>query len=125
MKTGVFIGRFQPFHEGHRRCVEHILQHNDRCTILLRDTGNTAKNPFDLAKRKAMIRAHFPDENRVLIQTVDDPGAHMSVYIGRDVGYDLIQLDAQTEAISATDLRRKLYEDVGKAYDLDAPANVR
>lgn len=72
-----------------------------------------------------MIRAQFPDEERVLVQMVDDPGARLTVYIGRDVGYDLIQLDAQTEAISATDLRKKLYEESGKAYDPSTPENVR
>lgn len=125
MKTGVFIGRFQPFHEGHRKCVEKILSENDRCLILLRDTETTEKNPFDVEKRKAFIRSHFPDESRVSIVTVDDPGAHMSVYIGRDVGYNLIQLDAQTENISATDLRKKLYEEAGKQYDPSTPQNVR
>ncbi len=125
MKTGVFIGRFQPFHEGHRKCVEKILADNDRCLILLRDTPQTEKNPFDIAKRIAGIRSHFPDESKVEIITIDDPGAELSVYIGRDVGYHLIQLDDATEKISATDLRKKLYEEAGKAYGLDTPQNVK
>jgi len=111
LKTGVFIGRFQPFHEGHKRCVEKILSENDRCIILLRDTEATDKNPFDTEKRKVFIRAEFPDESRVIIQTIDDPSADLTIYIGRDVGYDLIKLDAQTEAISATDIRKKLYSE--------------
>jgi adenylylsulfate kinase len=109
MKTGVFIGRFQPFHDGHKKCVEKILSENDRCIILLRDTEATEKNPFDVEKRKALIRAQFPDESRVIIQTINDPGADLSVYIGRDVGYELIKLDAETEAISATNIRKQLY----------------
>lgn len=109
MKTGVFIGRFQPFHDGHKKCVEHILEHNDRCLILLRDTEITDKNPFDVEKRKALIRAQFPDASRIDIQSVKDEGADLTVYIGRDVGYQLIQLDSATEAISATDIRKKLY----------------
>jgi adenylylsulfate kinase len=109
LRTGVFIGRFQPFHDGHKKCVESILSENDRCIILLRDTQATEKNPFDVEKRKALIRAQFPDESRVIIQTIDDPGAALTVYIGRDVGYQLIKLDATTEAISATDIRKELY----------------
>jgi adenylylsulfate kinase len=108
-KTGVFIGRFQPFHDGHKKCVEKILSENDRCIILMRDTEATEKNPFDAEKRKALIRAVFPNEEQVIIQTIDDPGAALTVYIGRDVGYDLIKLDAQTEAISATNIRKELY----------------
>lgn len=109
MKTGVFIGRFQPLHEGHCRCVEKILAENDRCLILLRDTGRSLQNPLDTAKRMALIRVRFPDEARVRIVPIDDPDADLTVYIGRDVGYSLIQLDADTEAISATDIRAKLY----------------
>ncbi len=66
-------------------------------------------NPFDLEKRKALIRSEFKNEPRVTIDVMDDPDADMTVYIGRDVGYDLIRLDAETESISATDIRRKLY----------------
>lgn len=93
--------------------------------ILIRDTEATEKNPFDLTKRIALIRAQFPDESKVVIVPVDDPGAHMSVYIGRDVGYNLIQLDETTEKISATDLRKKMYEEAGKTFNPDTPANVR
>ncbi|PIR51818.1 hypothetical protein COU77_03485 [Candidatus Peregrinibacteria bacterium CG10_big_fil_rev_8_21_14_0_10_49_16] len=125
MKTGIFIGRFQPFHDGHRKCVAKILEERDHCIILVRDTERTEKNPFDTAKRTAMIRAQFPDESQVSIVTISDPGADLSVYIGRDVGYELIQLDTQTEQISATDLRRKLYEEAGKEYDKNAPQKVR
>lgn len=124
MKTGVFVGRFQPFHEGHKRCIEHVLSQNDRCIVLVRDTVKGEKNPLDTVKRKALIRAAFPDETRVIIQYIEDPGAHLSVYIGRDVGYNLIQLDEQTEAISGTDLRKKLYTDAGKIYDPNAPSSV-
>lgn len=92
---------------------------------MMRETEPTEKNPFDLEKRKAMIRATFPDENQVVIQDFSDPGANLSVFIGREVGYELIQLDAQTEAISATDIRKKLYEEAGKTYDADAPQKVR
>ncbi|OGJ58092.1 hypothetical protein A2881_05120 [Candidatus Peribacteria bacterium RIFCSPHIGHO2_01_FULL_55_13] len=123
--TGVFIGRFQPFHEGHRRCVGKILEQRDRCIILVRETETTEKNPIAVAERIGMIRAHFPDSSRVEILTIQDPGADLSVFIGRDVGYDLIELDAATEAISATDLRKKMYAEAGKAFNHDAPRNVR
>ena len=125
MKTGLFVGRFQPFHDGHRKCIEKILQSSDRCIVLMRETQKTEKNPFDFEKRKAMIRAAFPDESQVEIQRFTDEGAELSVFIGRDVGYELIQLDEATENISATDIRKKLYDDAGKMYDKDAHLKVK
>ncbi len=92
---------------------------------MMRETEKTEKNPFDFEKRKAMIRAAFPDETQVEIQVFTDPGANLSVFIGRDVGYELIQLDEQTENISATDIRKKLYDEAGKEYDKDAHLKVR
>jgi adenylylsulfate kinase len=115
MRTGVFIGRFQPFHEGHKRCVEHILKERDRCLILVRDTVKSTTNPLSAKMRVAMIRAAFSGDPRVDVAVLPDKSADLAVYIGRDVGYDLIKLDADTEAISATDLRKKMYaEDSSK-----------
>ncbi|MDP6561933.1 MAG: adenylyltransferase/cytidyltransferase family protein [Candidatus Peribacteraceae bacterium] len=125
MKTGLFVGRFQPFHDGHKKCIEKILETCDCCIVMMRETEKTEKNPFDFEKRKAMIRAAFPDETQVEIQVFTDPGANLSVFIGRDVGYELIQLDEQTENISATDIRKKLYDEAGKEYDKDAHLKVR
>lgn len=125
MKTGLFVGRFQPFHDGHKKCILKILETCDTCIVLMRETEKTEKNPFDFEKRKAMIRSAFPDEQQVEIQAFTDPGAQLSVFIGRDVGYELIQLDEQTESISATDIRKKLYDDAGKDYDEQAHLKVR
>ena len=125
MKTGIFVGRFQPFHDGHRKCIENILQNCDKCIVMMRETEKTDKNPFDLEKRKGMIRAAFPNEEQVIITEFEDLGAELAVYIGRDVGYELIQLDEKTESISATDIRKKLYEEAGKEYDKDAHLKVK
>lgn len=125
MKTGLFVGRFQPFHDGHKKCIEKILETCDRCIVQMRETEKTEKNPFDFEKRKAMIRAAFPNEDQVEIQVFLDPGAELAVFIGRDVGYELIQLDEKTENISATDIRKKLYDDAGKQYDKDAHLKVK
>ncbi|PIR52979.1 hypothetical protein COU76_03695 [Candidatus Peregrinibacteria bacterium CG10_big_fil_rev_8_21_14_0_10_49_10] len=125
MKTGVFIGRFQPFHAGHKKCIEKILERCDRCIVMMRETEKSDKNPFDLQKRRGMIRLAFPNEEQVIITDFNDPGAELAVYIGRDVGYELIQLDEHTESISATDLRKKLYGEAGKIYDESAPLKVK
>lgn len=127
MRTGIYVGRFQPFHDGHKKCVMHILSECDRCEILLRDTPKTNKNPFSLAERMAMIRSNFEHEENIKIDIipVNDEGAELTVYIGRGVGYDLIQLDETTEKISATNIRKELYEKFGKEFDPDAAKKVK
>lgn len=124
MRTGVYTGRFQPFHDGHKKCVEHILSECEKCIIIVRCGPKSEKNPFGFEERVEMIRKHFT-EDQVSIFPLEDDGSEMSVYIGRDVGYELIQLDEQTEKISATDLRKKLYGEAGKTYDPDAPKKVK
>jgi len=108
-KTGVFIGRFQPLHEGHKQCISKILETHDHCIILIRCTEQSEENPFTYEQRVAMIQEAFPKAGNISCHSLPDPGADLTVHIGRDVGYNLIQLDEQTEAVSATDIRKKLY----------------
>ena len=100
--TGIFIGRFQPFHDGHRACIEHILGECDRCVVALRDTERSPENPFGVEERRRMIEAAFPGEE---VEVVVIPDVE-TVYFGRDVGYNVIRLDAEIEAVSATAIRR-------------------
>jgi len=110
MKTGVFIGRFQPLHDGHKKCIKRVLQENDHCCVFIRDTAKSEKNPFSFEDREKMIRQAFPDTSQVSCHRLPDPSADLTVYIGREVGYELIKLDATTEAISATSIRKQLYQ---------------
>lgn len=109
VKTGVFVGRFQPFHDGHKKCIEKILETHDCCIVLIRCTDKSDKNPLTYDERVTMISKTFPNTVDVVCQPLTDPGADLTVHIGRDVGYDLIKLDEETEAISATNIRKELY----------------
>ena len=42
-KTGIYIGRFQPFHEGHKKLFENILKKNSQVAILVMDSYNINK----------------------------------------------------------------------------------
>ncbi len=112
--TGVLIGRFQPFHDGHAACVRHILDSCGRALILVRSGERDSSNPFTYEERIEQIRAKFPDWEQVLIQPIHDRHNELRVFIGRDVGYELIKLDQATEGIHATDIRRALYEGEGE-----------
>lgn len=115
-RTGVFIGRFQApgaMHDGHVACVEAILEECQRVIIFVRDTPQDERNPLTFHERAHKIRERFPDTRRVMIMQLPDYGCNLGVYYGREVGYDIerIELDEQTEAISATKLRAAAEEE--------------
>ena len=110
MKTGLYIGRFQPFHEGHKKMVNKILEECDTCVILVRNGIRNSYNPFGYFKRSWMIRWALKDLDywgRIAIRPIPDYDYDMTVYYGRKVGWDFkeIRLDKETENISATKIR--------------------
>lgn len=78
----VFIGRFQPFHNGHEFAVREALKRFDRLIIVIGDTGTAPapKNPFSIWEREFMIREVFDDEpelnDRIWIMNATDHASH-------------------------------------------------
>jgi nicotinamide-nucleotide adenylyltransferase len=53
----LFIGRFQPFHNGHMEVIKEILRDNENITIVISGPENPdEKNPFSFKEREVMIR---------------------------------------------------------------------
>jgi len=63
LKTGLYIGRFQPFHLGHLEAVNHILKQVDELIIVVGSAQNshTVENPFTAGERTTMIRMALKD----------------------------------------------------------------
>lgn len=61
MKYGVFVGRFQPFHNGHAQVVEHALTKVDRLILVIgsADRARNTRNPFTVSERIQMIMSSF------------------------------------------------------------------
>jgi adenylylsulfate kinase len=107
--TAMFIGRYQPFHDGHKKLIEEGLRRVGQACIAVRDThGTDAKNPLPFHAVKARIESALW-QHRGRIHVVQLPNI-TNVYYGRDVGYTVerLVLDEETERISATQIRREL-----------------
>jgi len=55
--TTVFIGRFQPFHLGHKRVIQEALKMSAQMVIIIGSTNRASdiKNPFSYKERRDMI----------------------------------------------------------------------
>ena len=65
-----YIGRFQPFHNGHKAVVEYALKNAERVALVIGSDGGAPnpKNPWTTAERITMIRSCFPvDEAQRLV----------------------------------------------------------
>jgi len=107
--TALFVGRYQPFHDGHAKLIREGLKRVGQVCIAVRDThGIDERNPLDFHAVKARIEAAlWQHRGRILVVQVPNI---THVFYGRDVGYvvERLVLDEATEQISATQLRREL-----------------
>lgn len=107
--TALFIGRYQPFHDGHKKLIEEGLSRVGQVCIAVRDTfGTDAKNPLPFYAVKSRIQsALWQYRGRILVIQVPNI---TNVFYGRDVGYSIerLVLDQETERISATKIREAL-----------------
>tara|TARA_B100001964_G_C14004885_1_gene496681 strand:- start:201 stop:566 length:366 start_codon:yes stop_codon:yes gene_type:complete len=108
-KTAIYIGRFQPFHRGHKQIFLKALKENKQVAILVMDSFNVnSKNPFkfNYVKKKIFNELNEYRKNFVIIKI---PVVSEVVY-GRKVGYKIrkIKLSKEIEKISATKIRNKI-----------------
>jgi bifunctional NMN adenylyltransferase/nudix hydrolase len=71
----VFIGRFEPFHNGHYAVVARALKLAKQVIILIGSANKprTIRNPWNVSEREVMIRAAFPqDSSRLVIRALRD-----------------------------------------------------
>ena len=107
--TAIFDGRFQPFHDGHKKLFLNALKKNKQVTILVMDSYKiNNKNPFkyDFVKKKIISSLKKYNGKFIIIKV---PVVSEVVY-GRKVGYKIrkVNLSKNIQKISATNIRRKL-----------------
>jgi bifunctional NMN adenylyltransferase/nudix hydrolase len=59
----VFIGRFQPFHNGHKAVIDAALEQAKEVVVVVGSSfaARNIRNPFTFQERKAMIEACFTE----------------------------------------------------------------
>ncbi len=74
MTTGVFIGRFQPVHDGHVSALKQAASRCDNLVILVgsADACRSIKNPWTFQERKAMISKKLSDIKNITILPLND-----------------------------------------------------
>ncbi|MDX9893649.1 MAG: adenylyl-sulfate kinase [Patescibacteria group bacterium] len=104
-KYSIFIGRYQPLHEGHIKLINKVLAEGKNVCVALRHTPIDKHNPYSIKERVEMFKKIFGDKIKVIaIPDITD------VCHGREVGWGIreIRLDQATEEISATQIRNQL-----------------
>jgi nicotinamide-nucleotide adenylyltransferase len=82
LTTGLFIGRFQPFHKGHLATVKFVLGKVDQLVIVVGSAqkSHEPRNPFTAGERIRMIKETLDSEKvdtgRILIIPVPDIDVH-------------------------------------------------
>jgi cytidyltransferase-like protein len=109
----MFIGRWQPWHEGHRWLIDQRLEQGKNVLILIRDIAPNEKNPFTAQEVEVNIKKELwklVGEERVKVLIIPDIE---SVNFGRGVGYDIIEHIPPQEVgeISATKIREQLKQE--------------
>ena len=86
MKTGLFPGSFDPFHNGHLEIVERGCNLFDRVVVAAVRNPQKGAALFDLEERQELLEqatAHLPGVEIVSMAT-------LTVWVARDVGADAI-----------------------------------
>ena len=107
--TAQMLGRFQPFHDGHKNLFKEILKKTGQVIIMIRDTSGTDdSNPFDFDIVKKNIENNLT-EYEGKFEVIKVPNITNICY-GRGVGYEIeqISLSKEIEDISATKIRKKM-----------------
>jgi hypothetical protein len=109
-ETVQMLGRWQPWHAGHRALFERALAKTGQVMIQIRDCqGWNGTNPFEIEKVKSFIQRDLEPlyQGQYDIQVVPNI---VNITYGRDVGYKIEQevFDEEIHAISATKIRKEM-----------------
>lgn len=106
----LFIGRWQPLHEGHKQLFRQVINEGGKVCVAIRDVEVDEKNPFTPNDIMMNITEQMKEEvqsGKLRVVVIPDI---CSVEFGRGVGYDIIEHIPPQEIadISATKIREQM-----------------
>lgn len=109
-ETVQMLGRWQPWHAGHRALFERAIAKTGQVCIMVRDCqGWQGTNPFSFDQVVRNIKRDLEPLYQGQFQIVEVPNI-VNITYGRDVGYKIEQetFDESITNISATKIRRDM-----------------
>ena len=109
-ESTLLLGRYQPWHEGHRALFERALAKTGQVIIQIRDCqGWNGSNPFEFEKVVKFIKRDLDPIYQGQYEVMLVPNITNITY-GRDVGYKIEQevFDDSIHSISATNIRKAM-----------------
>ena len=110
--NALFIGRFQPIHNGHIRVIQNASKEYDEIIIGIGSSqyGNTLENPFTMEERKKMIKSSLEKINVknykiVLIPDIHNPPKWVEHVVSIVSDFDLV--------ITNSPFNKNLFEEKG------------
>ncbi|MCW5924319.1 MAG: adenylyl-sulfate kinase [Saprospiraceae bacterium] len=102
----LFVGRWQPFHFGHKWLIDQKLKQGVPVLVAVRDLPQDAQNPFTTAQTIAMIQRVYAGQP-VEVMAIPDIE---SINYGRGVGYEVNCFIPPDDigVISGTRIRRQI-----------------
>lgn len=106
--TAFMLGRYQPFHDGHKALFESMLTRSPQVLIAVRDTQGIKNDFLSYEEIKANINEKLK-KYRGKFKIIDISNIE-HIFYGREVGYNIerIYLDDSIESISATKIREEI-----------------
>lgn len=109
-ETVQMLGRWQPWHKGHRALFERAIAKTGQVIIMVRDCqGWNGSNPFAADQVKELIRRDLDPVYQGQYEIILVPNI-VNITYGRDVGYkiEMESFDEPITSISATKIRKGL-----------------
>jgi len=108
MRYWLFIGRWCPFHNGHKYIIDSYVHTGKPVCIAVRDSSEK----YSTTLRKMMIEAVYKQEiKKEIVKVIIIPDIE-GVAVGRKVGYSIIQVPDKIKNISGTKIRAGQSDDV-------------